>query len=263
MDWTAIWHDLTHLGVPVSDKALRTVFVYGGLVVLLRVAGKRVLSQLNTFDLVVVLLLSNVVQNAIIGPDNSLLGGLIGAGVPGRHERHLGARRHVRHAADPGPSDGAGQGRRGGPGGDQRVGLRVPEVMAALHRQGADRVEDVEGAMLEPGGAIADGADPDARSASYGELRHAVDELRGHLDDRLAALEAALEASFRGQPRAHSTGCAPCAMSSSLTRLNGREPKKPRSADIGLGCTLSTRGVSPSSGRMLCASRPQSSATSG
>ena len=79
MYWNHIWHDLTDLGIPVSDKALRTIFVYGGLVVLLRLAGKRMLSQLNTFDLVVVLLLSNVVQNAIIGPDNSLLGGLIGA----------------------------------------------------------------------------------------------------------------------------------------------------------------------------------------
>jgi uncharacterized membrane protein YcaP (DUF421 family) len=81
VNWTTTWHDLTYLDVPLLEKVLRTVLVYGGLVILLRVAGKRVLSQLNTFDLVVVLLLSNVVQNAVIGPDNSVVGGLIGAVV--------------------------------------------------------------------------------------------------------------------------------------------------------------------------------------
>ena len=78
---SAMWTDLTHLDISVLDKIIRTVVVYLGLVVLLRVAGKRDLAQLNSFDLIVVLLLSNVVQNAIIGPDNSLLGGLIGAAV--------------------------------------------------------------------------------------------------------------------------------------------------------------------------------------
>src|SRR6266511_5215762 len=73
--------DLWTLGVPVAEKVVRTVLVYGGLAVLLRVAGKRNLAQLNSFDLVVVLLLSNVVQNAIIGPDDSLTGGLLGAAV--------------------------------------------------------------------------------------------------------------------------------------------------------------------------------------
>src|SRR6266700_2040518 len=73
--------DLWTLGVPVAEQVVRTVLVYGGLAVLLRVAGKRDLAQLNTFDLVVVLLLSNVVQNAIIGNDNSVSGGLLGAVV--------------------------------------------------------------------------------------------------------------------------------------------------------------------------------------
>src|SRR5438477_412591 len=67
--------------LPALEKVLRTVLVYGGLAILLRLAGKRDLAQLNTFDLVVVLLLSNVVQNAVIGNDNSLTGGLLGAAV--------------------------------------------------------------------------------------------------------------------------------------------------------------------------------------
>jgi uncharacterized membrane protein YcaP (DUF421 family) len=76
-----VLHHLLHLDVSVWEKVVRTVVVYGALLVLLRLAGKRALAQLTAFDLVVLLLLSNVVQNAIIGPDNSLLGGLIGAAV--------------------------------------------------------------------------------------------------------------------------------------------------------------------------------------
>jgi uncharacterized membrane protein YcaP (DUF421 family) len=76
-----VFSDLFHLGIPVTEKLVRTVGVYAGLAVLLRLAGKRDLTQLNSFDLLVVLLLSNVVQNAIIGNDNSLAGGLLGATV--------------------------------------------------------------------------------------------------------------------------------------------------------------------------------------
>jgi uncharacterized membrane protein YcaP (DUF421 family) len=72
-------HHLAHLGISPWEKAVRTALVYGAILGLLRLAGKRQLAQLNSFDLVVLLLLSNVVQNAIIGPDDSLLGGLLGA----------------------------------------------------------------------------------------------------------------------------------------------------------------------------------------
>jgi uncharacterized membrane protein YcaP (DUF421 family) len=72
-------HHLVHLGISPWEKAVRTALVYAAILALLRLAGKRQLAQLNSFDLVVLLLLSNVVQNAIIGPDDSLLGGLLGA----------------------------------------------------------------------------------------------------------------------------------------------------------------------------------------
>ncbi len=62
-----------------GEKILRPVIVYAALVIMLRIFGKRELAQLNPFDLVVILSLSNTVQNAIIGPDNSLVGGLVGA----------------------------------------------------------------------------------------------------------------------------------------------------------------------------------------
>src|SRR5438132_10007368 len=78
MDAT-IWKDMFHLGLPIFEKMLRPVIVYAFLVISLRLAGKRELAQLNPFDLVVLLTLSNTVQNAIIGDDNSVTGGLLGA----------------------------------------------------------------------------------------------------------------------------------------------------------------------------------------
>src|SRR5947209_19138549 len=74
-----IWKDMFVLGLPLLENILRPVIVYFFLVIGLRLAGKRELAQLNPFDLVVLLTLSNTVQNAIIGEDNSVTGGIIGA----------------------------------------------------------------------------------------------------------------------------------------------------------------------------------------
>jgi uncharacterized membrane protein YcaP (DUF421 family) len=71
--------DLVDLGVPAPEKVVRSMLVFAFLVLALRVAGKRELAQLNVMDLAVLLLVSNTLQNAMIGADNSLLGGLIGA----------------------------------------------------------------------------------------------------------------------------------------------------------------------------------------
>ena len=76
--WTHIFH-LDTKNVTYLEKIIRPFLVYGALVILLRAFGKRELAQLNPFDLVVLLSLSNTVQNAIIGNDNSVTGGLIGA----------------------------------------------------------------------------------------------------------------------------------------------------------------------------------------
>jgi uncharacterized membrane protein YcaP (DUF421 family) len=73
------WHDILVPGVPLLEKVARPILVYLFLLIGLRLAGKRELAQLNPFDLVVLLTLSNTVQNAIIGEDNSVLGGVIGA----------------------------------------------------------------------------------------------------------------------------------------------------------------------------------------
>jgi len=79
MQQLPLFRDMFHLGLPVAEKILRPILVYAFLIIGLRLAGKRELAQLNPFDLVVLLTISNTVQNAIIGDDNSVTGGMIGA----------------------------------------------------------------------------------------------------------------------------------------------------------------------------------------
>ncbi|MGD0155833.1 MAG: YetF domain-containing protein [Terracidiphilus sp.] len=79
MPHSAIFDSMFNMPLPILEKLLRPAIVYLALVVLLRLFGKRELAQLNPFDLVVLLSLSNTVQNAIIGNDNSVSGGIIGA----------------------------------------------------------------------------------------------------------------------------------------------------------------------------------------
>src|ERR1700731_2866724 len=74
-----IWTNMFVLGVPIAEKIFRPIIVYIFLIIGLRLSGKRELAQLNPFDLIVLLTLSNTVQNAIIGDDNTVLGGIIGA----------------------------------------------------------------------------------------------------------------------------------------------------------------------------------------
>src|SRR5439155_21857342 len=78
-DMDTFWRDLLHSDVSILEKIVRPILVYFFLIFGFRLAGKRELAQLNAFDLVVLLTISNTVQNAIIGEDNSVTGGLIGA----------------------------------------------------------------------------------------------------------------------------------------------------------------------------------------
>ncbi len=79
MPHSVIFANMFQLQLPVLEKVLRPIIVYVALVLLLRLFGKRELATLNPFDLVVLLALANTVQDAIIGNDNSVTGGLIGA----------------------------------------------------------------------------------------------------------------------------------------------------------------------------------------
>src|SRR5258708_4088864 len=69
------------LGTDWWEIILRTVIIYAALVAGFRLTGKRQIGQMAPFDLVVILLIANAVQNAMVGPDNSLIGGLISAGA--------------------------------------------------------------------------------------------------------------------------------------------------------------------------------------
>ena len=111
-----MWHDIFVAGVPLLERVVRAALIYIFAVVALRLAGKRELGQLSTFDLVVLLFFSNILQNAVIGADNSVTGGVVGAAtflalqLPCR-ARDLSATSVG--DADRGPAHGPDCGRRG------------------------------------------------------------------------------------------------------------------------------------------------------
>jgi uncharacterized membrane protein YcaP (DUF421 family) len=180
-----MWTDLTDLGVSAPDKILRTVMVYLVLAVLLRLAGKRDLAQLNSFDLVVMLLLSNVVQNAVIGPDNSLTGGILGAVVLVAFNAVLvrvSVSSDRMHRLLEGTSTVlAARGRWDVPA-LRREGLRTADVDAALRRQNANNVTDTETVSIEPGGAVVATLLPDRQSATVAD----IERIEAKLDALLA-----------------------------------------------------------------------------
>ena len=180
-----MWNDLMSLGISTPEKILRTVAIYLVLAVLLRLAGKRDLAQLNSFDLVVMLLLSNVVQNAVIGPDNSLLGGIIGATVLVGFNAlvvrfSLTSERAYRLME--GTSTLLARHGSWDTGALRREGLRQADVDAALRRQNANGVGDVETVSLEPGGAVVTTLLPGAQSATRAD----IERLEAKLDALLS-----------------------------------------------------------------------------
>ncbi|HEX2894660.1 MAG TPA: YetF domain-containing protein [Marmoricola sp.] len=168
-----MWQNLMHLDLSVWEKVARTVAVYLVLAVLIRLAGKRDLAQLNAFDLVVMLLLSNVVQNAVIGPDNSLLGGVIGAvvlvGVNAGIVRLARRSDRVSRLLEGSPTTLA----HDGVWDDEALrheGLRKADAEAALRRQNANSVHEVERVSIEPGGAIVATLREDLQSATRADI---------------------------------------------------------------------------------------------
>jgi len=174
-----------HLDISVWEKAIRTVGVYLAITVLLRLAGKRDLAQLNAFDLVVILLLSNVVQNAIIGPDNTLLGGILGAVLLVSLNAVIVrlARRDDRVATLlEGTSTTLARDGHWDNEALRKEGLRKADVQAALRRQDANSVADVDKITIEPGGAIVTTLRQELQSATRGD----IERLEAKLDALLS-----------------------------------------------------------------------------
>ena len=152
-----IWSDMFVLGLPILEKILRPLIVYAFLIVALRLAGKRELAQLNPFDLVVLLTLSNTVQNAIIGDDNSVSGGLIGAAtlllvnyfVVRTLYSHTKLERLVEGKEDVLIEKGKVLKER-----LKDELITMTDLEAAAHRQGFTSLSEVDRAILEPGGTI-------------------------------------------------------------------------------------------------------------
>jgi len=149
-------HHLVHLGVSPAEKAVRTAAVYAALLLLLHLSGKRQLAQLNSFDLVVLLLLSNVVQNAVIGDDNSLLGGLLGAAILLAMNWVLVRGAFMSPRFGKAIQGGATVLARDGDADDRalrRLAVTREELVAGLRRQGLELDETLE-VTLEPEGTF-------------------------------------------------------------------------------------------------------------
>ena len=181
-----IINDMFIVVIPVAEKVIRPILVYVFLVLLLRVFGKRELAQLNPFDLVVLLSLSNTVQNAIIGDDNSVAGGFIGAFTLMLTNyvviRFLFKHRRLDQVVE---GRAAVLIRDGHVCKDQlaRELITVHELQTVVRRQGFEGIHEIEHCVLEPGGAFV----MKRKCPSDDEQKHA--ELVGGI----AALKSQLE----------------------------------------------------------------------
>lgn len=187
----SLWNDLFVPGIPLFEKAIRTLLVYAAVLLGLKLAGKRELSQLNPFDLVVLLLLSNTVQNAIIGNDNSVTGGLFGAAVLLLTNHFLvrylfksGRLDKVEGSPDVLVTDGRILRDR-----LDREMITVSELESAARKQGITSVAEIRECRLETGGAL----------TFVTRVPTREDEKHGDLMQRLDAIERKVEGLAAGQ----------------------------------------------------------------
>ena len=189
---TALWdkmmfQNMFQLTLSVSEKLLRPVIVYVFLVAVLRIFGKRELAQLNPFDLVVLLALSNTVQNAIIGNDNSVTGGLIGAfallGINYLVVRFVFKHRRLDQILEGAPTVLIQNGRLHRAGLAKEL-LTEAELTTVAHRQGFSSLKDVKSCTLEPGGVfVMQGKHPDAEERRHVEIVARLDGLQRQLTE--------------------------------------------------------------------------------
>lgn len=182
-----MWHSMFAVQIPILEKILRTVLVYATIVLLFRLVGKRDLAVLNTFDFVVIFLLSNVVQNAIIGNDNSLLGGVIGAatlvGINAAVNRWLAISARAARVLEGTPTtiieDGRFVSRA-----LRRLSLRPEDIEHAVRMQNGDDIGEVGTGRMEPTGQLVLTLKPGEQGATKDD----VTRLNARLDSINAAL---------------------------------------------------------------------------
>ena len=177
--------DMFIMSLPIAEKMLRPIVVYVFLIVGLRIAGKREMAQLNPFDLVVLLTISNTVQNAIIGEDNSVTGGVIGA-MTLLIVNYLVVRFLYNHEkldriieGEPEVLIDCGV--------VQVAALKKElitrgELEAAAHKQGFAAIEEIDRAILDPGGTISFFARrPSPEAARHEAVMARLDEMAAQL----------------------------------------------------------------------------------
>jgi uncharacterized membrane protein YcaP (DUF421 family) len=181
MPHSLIFDHMFQLPLPIVEKLLRPVIVYLVLVLLLRLFGKRELAQLNPFDLVVLLSLSNTVQNAIIGDDNSVTGGVIGAfsllAINWLVVRVLFRSKRLTRVMEGRAAVLVHNGQV-----DQRAlkgeSLTREELLEVIHRQGFEDFHQVRRCELEPNGTFyVEAFDPSAADKRHAELLARLDAL--------------------------------------------------------------------------------------
>ncbi len=157
MPVASISHDVFSLPLPVLEKVLRAVVVYVLLVVVLRIVGKRELGQQNTLDLVVLLLIANAVQNAVIGVDNSFSGSVISVvtlvGLNETINRAAFFSTRLQWLFDGSEEylieDGKPVTRA-----LFRAGISLPQLRALARRQGYADLSEIHAAILEANGVV-------------------------------------------------------------------------------------------------------------
>jgi len=187
---TSIWRSLFGFDIPATEKILRTLVVYLGLAIIMRLAGKRQLAQLNSFDLIVMLLVSNVVQNAIIGEDNSVTGGVIGAigllAINWLVVRVLFRSKRLTRAFEGRATVLIHNGQIDKKALDREM-LTREELFDVIHKQGFEDLHQVRKCELEPNGTFyVEGFNPTLADKQHAELLERLDAL----SREVAALKA-------------------------------------------------------------------------
>jgi uncharacterized membrane protein YcaP (DUF421 family) len=185
--------DMFALACPLAEKMARPIIVYVFLVVVLRIFGKRELTNLNPFDFVVLLTLSNTVQNAIIGDDNTVTGGVVGAFtllfINYLVVRFLFKHRRLDQLVEGSPTTLVENGVINEKNLAKELLTRA-ELASVAHRQGFAGLDEIEKCVLEPGGNFyVKRKDPGVDEVRHGVLLKQLEAL----GKQLAAVEASLK----------------------------------------------------------------------